>query len=317
APPTRSSAPRSPLPSACDACRPKCPPNASPSPTRPSSTDSTITARTAAGMLSRKGVTAGRIASPVRAATAAPASPRSWGRAPDRTPSATARTSKAIATRSRGFTAGSCHSACAGASQATARSGAGLPRGLHRCTAGRLRDVEADRGRVALGGDRPGPGREDAEVNHRGLELGDVDARHVAPARPLDHGELDGLRGLVLLDPDRIQSTTGCDPAPPAELGAGSLGVRGGPNALDAHRMLVDQVRRRGDELRLAEDRVETPARVHDAARGSHAPAAPGAADAGAPDAADAAGSGDRSRGRLGRRGPRRGGGRARDRPRS
>ncbi len=105
APATRSNAPRRPAPRACDAARPVAAPSPSPRPTSPSSTESTTRARNVGGRPSSAGVAIGRTRNPMIAPAAAPPSPASWGRAPDRAPRTTAATSSTTAMRSTVFTA--------------------------------------------------------------------------------------------------------------------------------------------------------------------------------------------------------------------
>src|SRR5439155_9205862 len=118
-------------------------------------------------------------------------------------------------------------------------------------------DRELDGRSVAVRGDRPRARRQLAEVDQGGLQLGDVDARHITPTRTLDHGELDGAGRLVLVDLDRVERVARRDTAPPAQLGGGALVVGRGAHELDAHGMLVDEPGSRADEGGLADDRVD------------------------------------------------------------
>ncbi len=231
------------MPSALDIARPPAAPSASPRPISPSRTLSTTTARSAGSRSSRNGLTEGRIARPVSAATAAPARPSTWGSAPDRIPRIIASTIITIATRSRRFTAGSCHTSRCGASQAPRAHRSGY--GTSSLIAGASPSAEI----VQV------PEARTPRSTATRVELGDLDAHLVARAGALDDGQVDRLRGVVLHDLDRVERVARFHAAVPAEIGEG-LAIVGdrGAEQLDVGVAQVDQALHRAQVLGFAEE---------------------------------------------------------------
>ena len=224
-------------------------------PTRPIRTASTTIARIGAEARRGTGSTEGRTARPARAATAAPARPSSWGSAPDRIPSRTASTIRTIASRSRGFTARSCHRSGARASHEATRPAAGA-RHWH-CRFGR---VSRPRARSAW----PSPSAEIVHVPAASaprstavaLSIGDLDAAMSPGPEPSSTVTWIVLVVLVDVDLDGVRRVARLDAAPPAGLDDDVAVLDGRADELDVDRVGIQGALLRHDVGRGAEEGI-------------------------------------------------------------